>query len=93
MNRDDLHKFILFESKNSIAVMGPPDTTEGACFSREEICRCTGWHRQDHATLICRLLNARFKTDKPKGGIASIIGKWPGDETDEEIAKALKDMS
>ncbi|SFH82842.1 hypothetical protein [Planctomicrobium piriforme] len=28
-----------------------------------------------------------------KRGVAGIIGKWPGDETDEEIAAALKEMS
>lgn len=28
-----------------------------------------------------------------KGGIAAIIGKWPGDETDEEVAAALAEMS
>jgi hypothetical protein len=25
-----------------------------------------------------------------KTGLAAIIGKWPGDETDEEIEEALK---
>lgn len=28
-----------------------------------------------------------------KGGIAAIIGKWPGDETDEEVAAALAELS
>jgi len=28
-----------------------------------------------------------------KGGIAAIMGKWPGDETDEEVAAALAEMS
>lgn len=28
-----------------------------------------------------------------KGGVSSIIGQWPGDETDEEIASALKELS
>jgi hypothetical protein len=27
------------------------------------------------------------------GGIAAIVGKWPGDETDEQIAAALADLS
>lgn len=26
-------------------------------------------------------------------GLASVIGKWPGDETDEEVKKALEEMS
>lgn len=26
-------------------------------------------------------------------GLENIIGKWPGDETDEEITKAIKDMN
>lgn len=29
------------------------------------------------------------REDKPKGGLAAIAGKWPGDETDEEIEEAL----
>lgn len=28
-----------------------------------------------------------------KGGIAAIMGKWPGDETDEEVAAALAELS
>lgn len=28
-----------------------------------------------------------------KKGMAAIYGKWPGDETDEEIERALKDLS
>jgi hypothetical protein len=27
-----------------------------------------------------------------KRGVAAIIGKWPGDETDEQIAAALQDL-
>ena len=26
-------------------------------------------------------------------GLADIVGKWPGDETDEEVAAALEEMS
>ncbi|MEE9382702.1 MAG: OB-fold nucleic acid binding domain-containing protein [Nannocystaceae bacterium] len=29
----------------------------------------------------------------PRSGLAAIIGKWPGDETDEEIAAALEQIS
>ena len=29
----------------------------------------------------------------PATGIASIVGKWPGNETDEEIDKALRELS
>lgn len=28
----------------------------------------------------------------PRNGLAAIVGKWPGDETDEEIAQALKEI-
>jgi hypothetical protein len=30
---------------------------------------------------------------KVKKGFAAIMGKWPGDETDEQIEQALKDLS
>ena len=30
---------------------------------------------------------------KGKRGLAAVVGKWPGDETDEEIAQALKELS
>jgi ribosomal protein S27AE len=30
---------------------------------------------------------------KSKNGFASIIGQWPGDETDEEVAQILEDIS
>lgn len=29
----------------------------------------------------------------PRSGIAAVIGKWPGDETDEQIKEALEEMS
>lgn len=29
----------------------------------------------------------------PKKGIAAIFGKWPGDETDEQIEAALREIS
>lgn len=29
----------------------------------------------------------------PRSGINAIIGQWPGDESDEEIARALRDLS
>ena len=31
--------------------------------------------------------------DEKPGGIAVIFGKWPGDETDEEIARVLEEIS
>jgi hypothetical protein len=34
-----------------------------------------------------------FEQQKPKLGIPAIFGKWPGTETDAEIAKALEDLS
>ena len=27
------------------------------------------------------------------GGVAAIFGQWPGDETDDEVARALEDIS
>lgn len=29
----------------------------------------------------------------PKSGINAILGQWPGDETDEQVAKALRELS
>lgn len=33
------------------------------------------------------------KEQADKGGFAAIFGKWPGDETDEQIARALEELS
>ncbi len=33
------------------------------------------------------------KRQGPRSGVAAIIGRWPGDETDEEIDKALAAIS
>ena len=33
-----------------------------------------------------------FRDQQHKLGLAAIIGKWPGDETDEEIEQALKEL-
>ena len=37
--------------------------------------------------------NEILQPQTPTSGIANIIGKWPGDETDEEIERALKELS
>jgi hypothetical protein len=34
-----------------------------------------------------------IREQTPKRGLAAIIGQWPGDETDEEIEVALRDLS
>jgi hypothetical protein len=34
-----------------------------------------------------------IRSQQHKKGLAAIIGKWPGDESDEEIALALKELS
>lgn len=33
------------------------------------------------------------KRQGPKSGVATIIGRWPGDETDEQVDEALAEMS
>jgi len=33
-----------------------------------------------------------LKPENP-GGLASVVGRWPGDETDEEIKAALEELS
>lgn len=41
-----------------------------------------------------RLDPARLRVPQdPSGGMASIMGKWPGDETEEEIAEGLEWLS
>lgn len=37
-------------------------------------------------------LRAVLREQQHKRGIAAVIGKWPGDETDEEIERALKEL-
>ncbi len=56
-------------------------------------------YRKRQARLIKRLVKrssgkAEFrKPQGPKSGLAAIIGKWPGDETDEEVDAALRELS
>ena len=33
------------------------------------------------------------KRQGPRSGVAAIIGRWPGDETNEQVDKALTEMS
>ena len=33
------------------------------------------------------------RRQRQKGGIAAIIGQWPGDETDEEFERALRELN
>jgi hypothetical protein len=34
-----------------------------------------------------------FEEAPDKGGVEAIFGKWPGDETDEQIEQAMKELS
>jgi hypothetical protein len=38
-------------------------------------------------------LDAILHEQRQKTGLAAIIGQWPGDESDEEVAAALKELS
>ncbi len=38
-------------------------------------------------------LAALYRPQGAKSGLAAIIGQWPGDETDEQIESALKELS
>ncbi|MCI0381307.1 MAG: hypothetical protein L0215_27290 [Gemmataceae bacterium] len=38
-------------------------------------------------------LSRQTRPQESRNGIAGIFGKWPGDETDEQIEQALKDLS
>ena len=44
-------------------------------------------------THITLNLKYEIRSQQNKRRLAAIIGKWPGDETDEEIERALKEMS
>lgn len=45
-----------------------------------------------HKHYCDRLIHAMRATQTPTTGIGAVIGKWPGDETDEEINKELKEL-
>jgi hypothetical protein len=38
-------------------------------------------------------LREPFREQSGKGGVGAVFGRWPGDETDEEIQQALRDIS
>jgi hypothetical protein len=38
-------------------------------------------------------LREALRDQQHKTGIAAVIGKWPGDESDEQIEQALKELS
>jgi hypothetical protein len=38
-------------------------------------------------------LRETVRQQQHKLGVAALIGKWPGDETEEEIRQALQDLS
>ena len=59
-----------------------PGENESAVFSRMPT--------PHHAKLDMSKLR---KPQGPRSGIAAIMGKWPGDESDEEIELALKRLS
>jgi len=48
----------------------------------------------DGGCVVARLVGRRAGlSTTPPGGVGAIIGKWPGDETDEEVAAALAELS
>lgn len=50
--------------------------------------------RSPRRVLVRKLdLNALDQPQGPDTGINAIIGKWPGDESDEEIIALLEEMS
>lgn len=42
---------------------------------------------------VCVDLDEVVREQHQKRGVSAIIGQWPGDETDEEVAAALKELS
>jgi hypothetical protein len=67
-----------------LAALKAPKMGCKACEGRGQV-----WH---DGWLICADCKGTGETPV-KGGIAAIIGHWPGDETDEEINEALRRMS
>lgn len=46
---------------------------------------------EEEAETVSRLLAITLPPKPPlREGLAGIVGKWPGDETDEDIAEALE---
>ena len=54
-----------------------------------ETCRAVLAERDHHTEEWLRNVRAEMKS---KQGVSAIIGKWPGDETDEEIEEALRGL-
>lgn len=59
-----------------------------------------GWNKEQIKAIMPRCqkcVTIHLRTDKEqeqaKTGLAAIIGKWPGDESDEEINRALEELS
>jgi uncharacterized protein (DUF433 family) len=50
-------------------------------------------HRQHEVETILSLLGSRHQPPAGQNWLSLVAGKWPGDETDEEINAALERMS
>ena len=75
------------ELRAELAALKAPKAGCPACHGRGHIYEGghDGWVR-------CRECNGTGESPA-KGGIAAVIGKWPGDESDAEIDEALREMS
>ncbi len=51
------------------------------------------WSKMPKATRRPSDRTKLVRPQGPKSGLAAIIGKWPGDETDEEIDEAMRQLS
>ncbi|MCZ2341719.1 MAG: hypothetical protein LC104_07970 [Bacteroidales bacterium] len=51
------------------------------------------WSRVPKASTTMIDTSKLHKPQGPRSGMAAIIGKWPGDETDEQIQEALEKLS
>lgn len=51
------------------------------------------WSRVPRASTTTVNMSKLHKPQGPRSGMAAIIGKWPGDETDEQIQEALEKLS
>jgi hypothetical protein len=51
------------------------------------------WSRIPEARRQKRDLGTFRQPQTPQTGLGAIIGRWPGEETDEEIRKALEELS
>lgn len=72
-----------------LALRGELKKDEDKQAAREMAARIDDRRAETHR----RCLEALSRTTRDAANLKQAVGKWPGDETDEEINQALKEMS